>query len=329
MVEVLRRHKDVGIIAPHDVQFQKIDTRLRSKHPEVPQSTFLLNGDYYASVLGEELKTRREALEAKGIIPGIAAIVSTDDPASLSYVRRKEEFAKQIGIRSRVFSVDNNTNPREMLELIEELNNDQTFHGILMQVPIPPHLREYEAMMRAALNPLKDVDCMTPENVGRFYEGNPRFVHATPGGVMEMFRLSGIKTAGQHIVVVGRSNIVGRPMAALLAGKDANATVTICHSQTPDIAEYTRQGDIVISAVGQPDLITADMVKEGVIVIDVANNRKADPTRKNGWRMVGDVDFNAVAKKARAITPVPGGVGPMTVAMVSANTVLAAEAFAA
>lgn len=329
MVERLYTPRSQELIIPQDPRFHERDAELRLKYPEVPANTFLLNGEYYAEVIANELRTKTAALKTHGIIPGLAAIVSKEDKGSLSYVQRKVAYAESVGIDARIFFIDNDTPRRELRGLIDDLNDDPRYHGVLLQVPLPPHLEQHQRLMEHRLNPQKDIDCMTLENKGLFQEGDPRFLPATPAGIMQMLRRSGVDLDGRDILVVGRSNLVGTPMAEYLFGREANATVTVAHSHTVNLAEKILRAEIIISAVGQqPDLITADMVREGVVVIDVANNRKADATRKSGWRTVGDVDFDGVSQKASAITITPGGVGPLTIAMVSANTILAAETFA-
>ena len=267
-------------------------------------------------VLAEKVKTRTAA-EAEGLKrrPGLAVILVGDDPASRVYVTGKEKDCAQCGFLSFEHKLEASTTQEELMALVEKLNRDNTVDGILCQLPLPGHLDE-KAVLNA-IAPDKDVDCFHPENVGRLSIGDPVFLPCTPAGVMEMLKEYGISPAGKQCVVLGRSNIVGKPMAMLLT--QADGTVTICHSRTPDLAAITRRADILVSAVGRVGLITADMVKEGAVVIDVAMNRNA------AGKLCGDVDFTAVAEKASYITPVPGGVGPMTRAMLMANILTAAR----
>lgn len=249
-----------------------------------------------------------------------------EDPASQVYVRMKGRKCEELGMHSLTVVLPEDTSESDLLRKVEGLNNDDSIHGILVQLPLPEHIDENRVI--DAIDPRKDVDCFHPVNVGRMLIGTPGFLPATPAGVQQMLVRSGIETAGKHAVVVGRSNIVGKPMAALLMQKGADSTVTVVHSRTPDVGGMTRQADILVVAVGRPGYITADMVKEGAVVIDVGTNRIEDGTHPKGYRLVGDVDFDAVKEKASAITPVPGGVGPMTICMLMDNTVRAAEHYA-
>lgn len=266
--------------------------------------------------LAEKVKTRTAA-EAEGLKrrPGLAVILVGDDPASRVYVTGKEKDCAQCGFLSFEHKLEASTTQEELMALVERLNRDDAVDGILCQLPLPRHLDE-EAVLNA-IDPDKDVDCFHPVNVGRLSIGAPVFLPCTPAGVMEMLKEYGISPAGKRCVVLGRSNIVGKPMAMLLT--QADGTVTICHSRTPDLAAITRQADILVSAVGRVGLVTADMVKDGAVVIDVAMNRN------DAGKLCGDVDFAAVAEKASYITPVPGGVGPMTRAMLMANILTAAR----
>ena len=267
-------------------------------------------------VLAEKVKTRTAA-EAEGLKrrPGLAVILVGDDPASRVYVTGKEKDCAQCGFLSFEHKLEASTTQEELMALVERLNHDDAVDGILCQLPLPRHLDE-EAVLNA-IDPDKDVDCFHPVNVGRLSIGAPVFLPCTPAGVMEMRKEYGISPAGKRCVMLGRSNIVGKPMAMLLT--QADGTVTICHSRTPDLAAITRQADILVSAVGRVGLVTADMVKDGAVVIDVAMNRN------DAGKLCGDVDFAAVAEKASYITPVPGGVGPMTRAMLMANILTAAR----
>ena len=266
-----------------------------------------------------------EMQEKHKVTPGLAAVLVGDDPASAIYVRNKGRACQEAGIFSQTFHLPETTTKRELLELIERLNGDPKFHGILIQLPLPPHVDEGRVLMAIGLE--KDVDAIHPVSVGRLIQGNAEYVPCTPGGIQQILLRNGYDPAGKYVVICGRSNIVGKPLAALLMQKreGANATVTVCHTGTRDLGEMTRQADILVAAMGRPRAITADMVKEGAIVVDVGINRVPDPTRKSGYHLEGDVDFEAVAQKAEAITPVPGGVGPMTIALLLVNTLTAAR----
>ena len=272
-----------------------------------------------------ELRQRIEALKARGVTPGLAVVLVGDDPASQVYVRKKGEMCEELGMRSTTIVMPKETTQEELLRKVAELNADPSIHGYLVQLPLPDHIDE-EAVIDA-IDPSKDVDCFHPSNVGRMLIGDPDFLPATPAGVQQMLVRSGIETVGRHVVVVGRSSIVGKPMAAMMVqrGAGADSTVTVVHSKTPNLAEITSTADILVVAIGKPRFITADMVKEGAVVIDVGTNRIQDPTHPKGSRLVGDVDFDAVKEKASYITPVPGGVGPMTICMLMANAIRAAE----
>lgn len=285
----------------------------------------LILGKEVSEEIYGELRQRIEALKARGVTPGLAVVLVGDDPASQVYVRKKGEMCEELGMRSTTIVMPKETTQEELLRKVAELNADPSIHGYLVQLPLPDHIDE-EAVIDA-IDPSKDVDCFHPSNVGRMLIGDPDFLPATPAGVQQMLVRSGIETAGRHVVVVGRSNIVGKPMAAMMVqrGAGANSTVTVVHSKTPNLAEITSTADILVVAIGKPRFITADMVKEGAVVIDVGTNRIQDPTHPKGSRLVGDVDFDAVKEKASYITPVPGGVGPMTICMLMANAVRAAE----
>jgi methylenetetrahydrofolate dehydrogenase (NADP+)/methenyltetrahydrofolate cyclohydrolase len=288
----------------------------------------LILGKDVSEEIYAELRQRIGVLKSKGITPGLAVVLVGDDPASQVYVRKKGEMCVSLGMHSLTVVMPAETTQDQLMEKIAELNADSSVHGFLVQLPLPGHLDEKEVIN--AILPSKDVDCFHPENVGRMLIGEPSFLPATPAGVQQMLIRSGIETKGKHVVVVGRSNIVGKPMAAMMVqkGLGADSTVTVVHSQTKNLAEITRLADILIVAIGKPRYITADMVKEGAVVIDVGTNRVEDPTRPSGTRLVGDVDFDSVKEKASAITPVPGGVGPMTICMLMANAVRAAELYA-
>ena len=276
-------------------------------------------------IRGEVAEETRALTERLGVVPGLAAVLVGDDPASAVYVRNKRRACDEAEMFSETFELPTETSQDELIALVQQLNADPRFHGILVQLPLPAHIEEREVIL--SIDPDKDVDGMHPINGGRLLEGNPRFLPATPAGVQQMLVRSGNDPAGKHVVIVGRSNIVGKPLATLLMQKapGANATVTVCHTGTRDLAALTQQADIVVAAIGRPRALTADMVADGAVVIDVGINRVDDATRKSGYRLVGDVDYDTVAEKASAITPVPGGVGPMTIAMLLTNTLRAAR----
>jgi methylenetetrahydrofolate dehydrogenase (NADP+)/methenyltetrahydrofolate cyclohydrolase len=283
----------------------------------------LIDGKKVSVDLQQELKKNVEQyLSITGKVPGLTVIIVGEDPASQVYVRNKAKTCKEIGMNSAVVSLPADTPQETLLEKIRELNNDPLVHGILVQQPLPRHIDEYAVTL--AIDPAKDVDGFHPVNVGNLVLGylDKCFISCTPYGILELLSRYGIETRGKHCVVVGRSNIVGKPMANLMLQKlDAtNCTVTVCHSATKDIPSLTRQADILIAAIGKARFITADMVKPGAVVIDVGINRIEDPSTKSGFRLVGDVDFEHVSTVSSAITPVPGGVGPMTIAMLLKNT---------
>ena len=284
----------------------------------------LIKGAEVAAQIREELKKEIATLKAKNVIPGLVTVLVGADPASQVYVGQKEKTAKEMGIYSERHDLPADTKQADLLKLIERLNKDPKINGILVQLPLPKHLSEAEVLY--AINPKKDVDGFHPVNVGKMMIGEPDYLPCTPAGIQQLLVRSGTKVDGVEVVVVGRSNIVGKPIANILLqkGPGANATVTICHTGTKDLASHTRRADILIVASGKPKTVTGDMVKEGVVVIDVGVNQVG--TTKDGKRILaGDVDFDSVAAKAKAITPVPGGVGPMTITMLMANTVKAAK----
>ncbi len=285
----------------------------------------LILGKEISDSIYAELRGRIAALKARGITPGLAVVLVGEDPASQTYVRMKGKKCEELGMRSVQVLLPEGTTQAELLARVAELNSDPSIHGFLVQLPLPEHIDE-KAVINA-IDPSKDVDCFHPYNVGRMLIGEPDFLPATPAGVQQMIIRSGIETRGKRVVVVGRSNIVGKPMAAMMVqkGAGADATVSVVHSRSEGLAEISRSADILIVAVGKPRFVTADMVKEGAVVIDVGTNRVDDPSAKDGSRLVGDVDFDAVSRKASYITPVPKGVGPMTICMLMANTVRAAE----
>ena len=285
----------------------------------------IIDGRAIAAEIRAELRGRVERLRQRGVTPGLAFVLVGENSASISYVRSKAQASEDIAIRSETIHLPSETTQEELLALVAKLNAEPTWHGLLVQTPLPSHISE-DAIARA-VDPQKDVDALNPVNMGLLLRGEPAFLSCTPAGIQQLLLRSGRDPAGKHVVICGRSNIVGKPLAAILMQKrpGANATVTVCHTATRDLAAITRQADILVAAMGVPRGITADMVREGAVVIDVGNNRVPDASRKSGSRMVGDVDFEAVAEKAAAITPVPGGVGPMTVTMLLWNTVQAAE----
>ena len=285
----------------------------------------IIDGEAIAAEVRNEVKVGVDKLKASGITPCLAAVLVGDVPASQVYVRTKRKACEHVGLSSVLHTPAGDIPEAQLLALIDQLNDDPAVHGILIQLPLPDHVDEAKVIER--LSPSKDVDGFHPSNVGKLVIGMDTFKPCTPAGVQELLVRSGIEIAGKHAVVIGRSNIVGKPMANLLVQKhkNANATVTVCHSRTRDLAALTRQADILIAALGSPHIVTADMVKEGAVVIDVGINRVDDASAKKGYRIVGDVDFDAVSQVASAITPVPGGVGPMTVAMLMVNTLKAAR----
>lgn len=285
----------------------------------------IINGNEIAKSIREEIRQEVAKLKSAGIEPGLVVIIVGEDPASQVYVRKKGEACNELGIYSETVRLPASTTEGELLKLIDKYNSDPRFDGILVQLPLPKHISEEKVLLR--IDPGKDVDGFHPVNVGRMVVGAETYLPCTPHGCQELLVRSGNSPEGKHVVVVGRSNIVGKPVANILVQKQkgANATVTICHSGTKNLPEITRQADILIAAMGSPKFIKADMVKEGVVVIDVGVNRISDPTAKGGCRLVGDVDFEEVSKKAKAITPVPGGVGPMTITMLMQNTLKAAK----
>ena len=285
----------------------------------------LIDGKKIADEIRGELRPRVTKLADRGIVPGLAAVIVGEDPGSKLYVKMKGKASEEMGLVHWTIELPEAVPEDRLMGEIWRLNSDPKVHGILVQQPLPPHIRVDRVV--SAVDPWKDVDCFHPTNVGLVLIGRPRFAPATPAGVVEMLLRSGNDPAGKDVVIVGRSNIVGKPLAALLMqkAKGANATVTVAHSGTRDLASHTRRAEILVAAMGSPRSIGADMVRNGAVVIDVGINRVPDPAAKGGYRTVGDVDFDGVRPKAKAISPVPGGVGPMTIAMLLANTVRAAE----
>jgi methylenetetrahydrofolate dehydrogenase (NADP+)/methenyltetrahydrofolate cyclohydrolase len=285
----------------------------------------IIDGKAIAQQIRSELAGDVQALKAKGIVPGLGVILVGEDPASQSYVTAKEKACHDIGLFSDDNRLPATTSQAELIALVKQMNADPRINGILVQLPLPKGLNESEVLL--TIDPDKDVDGFHPTNVGRMVVGEKAFLPCTPHGVVQMLVRSGVTIDGAHVVIVGRSNIVGKPLANMLMakGKRANATVTVCHTRTRDIGYFTRQADIVIAAAGRPNTVTADMIREGAVVIDVGVNRIEDATRKQGFRLVGDVDYEGCLHKAGMITPVPGGVGPMTITMLLYNTVESAK----
>lgn len=289
-------------------------------------TTRIISGNEIAKkVHGEVEQKVRGFEETHGYSPGLAVVLVGDDPASRSYVRRKERACEEVGIVTETLRISADVNADELAGIVDELNRYDRYHGILVQLPLPDHIDADNIIN--GLDPLKDVDGLHSQNAGLLSLGRPRFVPATPLGVQRMLIEEEIEVNGAEVVIVGRSSLVGRPLALLLTqrGRGANATVTMCHTGTRDVGAHTRRADILVAAAGVPNTVTADMVKDGAVVIDVGVSRVEDSSRRSGYRLTGDVDYEAVKEKASAITPVPGGVGPMTVAMLLENVVLAAK----
>ena len=289
-------------------------------------SAKIIDGQQVAASMREEMKAQIAQLRQAGRpVPGLAVVLVGDNPASVSYVRGKRKMAEEVGIHSVEHRFPADFTQAQLAQVIAALNEDLAIHGILVQLPLPGHISE--SAIINAIHPDKDVDGLHPVNLGRLLRQEDGFLPCTPFGVQQLLVRSQIPIAGRHVVVVGRSSLVGRPLANILLQKreGATATVTVCHTGTPDIGYFTRQAEILVVAAGRPRAITADMVQAGAVVIDVGVNRVEDPTRKQGYRLVGDVDFDAVKEKVSAITPVPGGVGPMTITMLLHNTLWAAQ----
>jgi len=284
-------------------------------------SAIIMDGKALGLKIREEIKTKAAAIKAKGIVPCLAVVLVGEDPASLSYVKSKEKALAEAGMESRDIRLAQSTTEDQLLSIIADLNKDKTVHGILVQSPVPKHINEEK--VNAAVAPEKDVDCFHPVSVGNMILGKPGFLPCTPHGVLMLLREYKVPVSGAHVVIVGRSNIVGKPLANLLIRKEYNATVTLCHTGTKDLAYHTLQADILIAAAGKHNVIKPEMVKQGAVVIDVGINRVEDSSAPKGYRVCGDVD-PAVADKASFFTPVPGGVGPMTIAMLLQNVVMAA-----
>ena len=286
-------------------------------------SAVVIDGFAVAASVRARVAESVSVLKSSGVSPCLAVVLVGEDPASVSYVTGKEKALAEVGMTDKSFRLPASTPETDLLALIARLNADDSVHGILVQLPLPKHIDEARVIM--AIDPRKDVDGFHPVNVGNMVIDRPCYLPCTPHGVLVLLREAGINTNGAHAVVVGRSNIVGKPLSILLARRDCNCTVTVCHTGTRDLPSFTRQADILIAAVGKPRVITADMIKPGAAVIDVGVNRVEDPTAKKGFRLVGDVDFAPACEVASFITPVPRGVGPMTIAMLMENTLLAAQ----
>jgi len=284
----------------------------------------IIDGKLVSKKVKESIKDETLKLQDKGIRPGLVVVLVGEDPASAIYVRNKGKACENAGIFSETIKLSESVSESELLNLIEQLNNDERFHGILVQLPLPKHINETRVL--ESINPEKDVDCFHPVNVGRLVSGMPYVLPCTPAGIRELLSAYEIPTEGKHVVVIGRSNIVGKPLANLLMqkSKEANATVTIVHSRTEDIPSYTIQADILIAAMGYANFVQGDMIKQGAVIIDVGMNR-IEADNEKGYCLVGDVDFESVYAKVSKITPVPGGVGPMTIAMLLKNTLTAAK----
>lgn len=284
----------------------------------------IIDGKETARLIRQEIAAEVDAMVAAGKKrPHLAAVLVGHDGGSETYVANKIKACEECGFKSSLRRFEADMTEDELLSVVRELNEDADVDGFIVQLPLPSHISEEK--VTEAIDPRKDVDGFHPQNVGRMTIGAPAFISATPQGILELIRRYGVETRGKKAVVIGRSNIVGRPMSILLSQKGVDCTVTLCHSRTPDIAAVCREADIIVAAIGKPGFVTADMVKEGATVIDVGTTRVEDPTAKRGWRLRGDVDFDAVSPKCSFITPVPGGVGPMTICSLMQNTLLAAK----
>ena len=285
-------------------------------------SSKVLSGLDTAAKVYESFNDRIKVLSTKGVVPGLCVVLVGKDPASQIYVRTKSKKLKSLGLVSETIRLDADVTEQKLLSIIEDLNANSKFHGILVQMPLPEHINSQNIIN--SINPAKDVDGFHPENVGWLSIGKPRFIPCTPKGIMRIFSHYNIDLTGKDIVVIGRSNIVGRPMSILVSSNNANGTCTVCHSRTKNINDYSRNADIIISAIGVPNFLTSEMIKEDSIIIDVGINR-IDSDNEKGYKIVGDADYDSVFDKVSKITPVPGGVGPMTIAMLVENTIEAAE----
>jgi methylenetetrahydrofolate dehydrogenase (NADP+)/methenyltetrahydrofolate cyclohydrolase len=285
--------------------------------------TKIIDGKQIASDVRADVAKKVAELKEKGVFPCLAVILVGENPASVSYVTGKRKALAEVGMVDKSITLPESTGEDELLKLIDDLNKDDSVHGILVQLPLPKHINEDKVIM--AICPEKDVDGFHPVSVGNMMIGRPGFLPCTPHGIIVLLEKMGIETSGKHAVVIGRSNIVGKPVSILLARKETNCTVTMCHTGTKNMAEITKQADIVVVASGRPHTLTCEMVKEGAVVIDVGVNRIPDDTKKSGFRLVGDSDFDDLVGKVSYITPVPGGVGPMTIAMLMQNTLESAQ----
>ena len=285
-------------------------------------SAQIIDGKAIAQSVREDVAKKVSELKSKGINPCLAVILVGENPASVSYVTGKQKALQEAGMVDRSVHLPESTSEEELLKLIEELNNDSSVNGILVQLPLPKHINEDRVIM--AINPEKDVDGFHPVNVGNLMIGRKAFLPCTPHGVVVLLEKMSIETSGKHCVIIGRSNIVGKPLSILMSSKKVNSTVTICHTGTKDVASIVKQADIIVAAAGHPMTVTKDMVKPGAVVIDVGVNRIPDSSKKSGFRLVGDVEYEGISQVASYITPVPGGVGPMTIAMLMVNTLEAA-----
>ena len=285
--------------------------------------TKIIDGKQIASDVRADVAKKVAELKEKGVFPCLAVILVGENPASVSYVTGKRKALAEVGMVDKSITLPESTGEDELLKLIDDLNKDDSVHGILVQLPLPKHINEDKVIM--AICPEKDVDGFHPVSVGNMMIGRPGFLPCTPHGIIVLLEKMGIETSGKHAVVIGRSNIVGKPVSILLARKETNCTVTMCHTGTKNMAEITKQADIVVVASGRPHTLTCDMVKEGAVVIDVGVNRIPDDSKKSGFRLVGDSDFDDLVGKVSYITPVPGGVGPMTIAMLMQNTLESAQ----
>ncbi len=286
-------------------------------------SAIIIDGKKIAGTVKSEIAEKVDVLKEKGIVPCLAVILVGNDPASVSYVTGKRKALAEVGMSDKSIYLPENISESELLRQIQELNDDSLVHGILVQLPLPKHINE-EKVIQAIL-PEKDVDGFHPQNTGKLFLGMNGFIPCTPHGILVLLKKMNVKTEGANVVIVGRSNIVGKPLSLLLSRKEYNATVTLCHTGTKNLSDFTRKADILIACAGRPELITKDMVKNGSCVIDVGVSRIPDSSKKSGFRLSGDVDFENVKEVASYVTPVPGGVGPMTIAMLMYNTLFAAE----
>ncbi|MCI5665649.1 MAG: bifunctional methylenetetrahydrofolate dehydrogenase/methenyltetrahydrofolate cyclohydrolase FolD [Treponema sp.] len=286
-------------------------------------SAIIIDGKQIAADVRQDVANKVSELKKKGIAPCLAVILVGENPASVSYVTGKQKALAEVGMVDRSVHLPENTSEDDLLKLIDELNKDNSVHGILVQLPLPKHINEDKVIM--AIAPEKDVDGFHPVSVGNMMIGRPGFLPCTPHGIIVLLKKMGIETSGKHAVVIGRSNIVGKPVSILLARKDTNCTVTMCHTGTKNMAEITKQADILVVASGHPHTLTKDMVKPGAVIIDVGVNRIPDSSKKSGFRLIGDCDFDDLVETASYITPVPGGVGPMTIAMLMYNTLESAQ----